>query len=153
MRSLHPSPRIPRCLIGVVCLLPLVLTGCGDGVKLYPVTGKVTLGGSPMTAGTVKFWAEGGTEVVAAGPINSDGTYQVLTKNKNGAPLGKYKVTVSASGPPAPGSIQGTPDPTKLPSLQMTDVPPMYTNEKTTKLNLEVTAEPSATQYDLNLLK
>ncbi len=114
----------------------------------------------PLTAGTVKLWPEGGksTDVIPAGPINSDSTTRSLRNKFQGPqwapPLGKYKVTVSTGVPPGPGSVL-TPsaDPSKTQAVKMTDVPPAYADQATTRLGFEVTATPSASQYDLNLLE
>jgi len=89
------------CLVALL-LLPL-LPGYKkkDQVKLVPVSGKVTTKeGQPLTAGHVTFWPTAGKEAKAensTGEIQSNGTYTLTTGGREGAPDGKYKVTISPS--------------------------------------------------------
>jgi hypothetical protein len=66
--------------------------GCSKGNS---VTGKVTFpDGSPLTRGEVIFSTP---SFVAAGMIQSDGTYSIRANNmKEGIPSGTYSVTVKA---------------------------------------------------------
>jgi hypothetical protein len=92
-----------RTGIAAVVGLCFLFAGCG-GVpsarpKVYPVTGKVTQKGKPLTAGEVMFTPSGGPDGasghIATGQIDSDGSYTLTTFNTgDGAVLGKHKVTV-----------------------------------------------------------
>jgi hypothetical protein len=128
--------------------------GCGgtyvDGVRVYPVSGKVLVQGQPLTGvpqGSVAFHpdkAQGNESMhIPTGKIGSDGTYELLTGGKKGAPLGKYKVLVNAmenkieEGPVTPRYILEE----KYYALPKTD------------LTVEVVENPGPGQYDLKVNK
>jgi hypothetical protein len=130
------------------------LSGCvsGDSVgKLVPVSGKVTVGGAPLTSGMVSLTPDAakGNKVKAGivAQINADGTYQVMTNGKPGAPLGSYKVTVSAGMPPV-GPVTGAA--AALPSVRLL---PKYMSAELTDLTIEVVEQPNPGAYDLKLAK
>ncbi|HWG42546.1 MAG TPA: hypothetical protein VN688_07145 [Gemmataceae bacterium] len=119
--------------------------GCGKpSAKLVPVAGKVTLGGQPITAGHVSLVPLSKEEKagLSSGSIGSDGSYKILTNNKEGAPLGKYKVTVTPSTMPTQGQ-QGPP----------VSIPMVYRDTQRTILSIEVVDQPEAGRYDLKLNK
>src|SRR5262245_37564353 len=84
------------------CLLGLARPGCG-GLRLGKVSGKVTVGGKPVTTGTIMFHpASGPTAVGAIGP---DGSYTLTTiKKGDGAVVGSHRVTIEATSV-GPGSM------------------------------------------------
>jgi hypothetical protein len=126
----------------------VLLTGCpGDGIgKLVPVSGKVTIGNAPLTTGMLTFVPDAAkgnkakASVVAT--VGSDGTYQLTTNGRSGAPLGWYKVTVNTMMPPT-GAATGT------------FAPPVQINRKyqgpDTDLAIEVVEQPAPGAYDLKL--
>src|ERR1700687_74789 len=67
------SIRIRSLVLVGLCLAVANLSGCVKGKAT--VTGKVTLNGQSLTAGTVTFI--GGPNRVGSSIINSDGTYTV----------------------------------------------------------------------------
>lgn len=77
-------------------LAALVAVGCGETHDpTYPVTGKVTFNGEPLTTGTVTFTPETGPS--ATGEIRPDGTYSLITPpEREGALPGSYQVSISA---------------------------------------------------------
>jgi hypothetical protein len=91
-----------RTWYGVVCV---ALCGCeaGRSEKLAPVVGKVTVNGAPLTSGGVTFRpdVEKGnlTQHIPVGAIDAEGRYELMSATKKGAPLGWYKVAVSAQEP------------------------------------------------------
>jgi hypothetical protein len=125
----------------------LVVAGCtSDPVgRTVPVKGKVTVGGQPLKLGSVTYWpneAKGNTSKMEAGAtINEDGTYELFTKGKAGAPPGAYKVTVVAQ--PIPDSTK----PTQSKSL----VSSTYGSRDTTPLLIEVVENPAPGAYDLTV--
>jgi hypothetical protein len=126
--------------------------GCGGGgEKLLPVRGKVTLDGQVLTVGAVSFRPDAArgnaSKHVPTGPIAADGTYELITLKRQGAPPGWYKVVVFADANALkPG---GTAHP--LPPAWLTK--PRYRDEKTTDLSVEVVEAPRAGAYDLKLTR
>jgi hypothetical protein len=110
-----------------------------------PVSGKVTVDDKPVTAGQVSFFAadEKVGAGLCAGTIGANGEYKVFSEGKTGAPLGKYKVTVTPSmvPPTGGGAAPATPYNSK------------YSDSKATPLSLEVVSSPAAGAYDLKLTK
>lgn len=64
-------------LVGVMVAASLAATGCGRGVKLVPVAGKVTLDGKPLEFGAVMVQPKAGPAAQAR--INPDGTFRLGT--------------------------------------------------------------------------
>ena len=122
----------------------LALAGCG-GLKLVPVSGKVTLPGQPLTGAGVSFvpdTAKGNqARVSCMGRIGPDGRYDLKTtgvsrsETGKGAPLGWYKVTLL----------------TTLPGVPDIKINPKYTDPADTPLSIEVVADPEPGHYDLKL--
>ena len=79
------------------------LTGCGapatPKAKLFPVKGRVTLNGAPLTSCTLILMpikADPGADDGYSGVLNEKGEFELATmKGKAGAAAGKYKVTFS----------------------------------------------------------
>jgi hypothetical protein len=148
--------RFLRARVACFALLvsPCLVVGCG-GKKtppLTPVSGKVTVDGQPLTSGQVTFVPDVArptedrqdnvqTAGLSTGKIGSDGSYTIITNGKSGAPLGKYKVTVTPSMVPAPDA-KGLP-PTSFDRKK-------YSEEG---LKIEVVANPEPGRYDLKLTK
>jgi len=138
------SPRLV-CLLAVAyaCFVP----GCSkESIKLAPVAGKVTVAGQPLTSGQVTLTAvstDGKALGLISGNIESDGSYKIRTNNKDGAPLGKYKVTVTPSMMPASGGQKG-------PAVSFN---PAYMDPSKTRLAFEVIDSPEPGRYDLKLSK
>jgi hypothetical protein len=139
-------------------LFGCLASGCGDdsGVgKTYPVTGKITINETPLTAtSTVVLFkpdaAKGNTSTFEpTGTVDEEGVYTLLTKGKKGAPPGWYKVVVTATetAPVHPNSPQG-----HHPVAQSI-VPAKYGLEKTTDLSIEVVENAPPDAYDLKLKK
>lgn len=137
-------------------LLACVLAGCGPAEnveKVYPVSGVVTVDGKPLTGAkiqTVAFMPEDPKQVLLpTADIDANGRYELLTIGKKGAPLGKYKVLVWATNDPGATGNPWGPD-GKLRKVEyLIDV--KYTSKETSDLSIEVTATPTAGQYDLKL--
>ncbi len=120
------------------------LAGCsGQGEKYHPVKGKILVDQKPLTTGSIALHpdpAKGNTSTaIPSASISSDGTYEVFTNGKPGAPLGWYKVTVVA---------EETPD-SAHPEQVKSQVATFCGDPATTPLALEVVAEPRAGAYDL----
>jgi len=137
------SPRLV-CLLAVAyaCFVP----GCSkESIKLAPVAGKVTVAGQPLTSGQVTLTAvstDGKALGLISGNIESDGSYKIRTNNKDGAPLGKYKVTVTPSMMPSTDQ--------KGPAVSFSRA---YMDPSKTRLTIEVIDNPEPGRYDLKLSK
>ena len=122
-----------------MALLLLGLTSCGDsGPKLYPVSGKVDYNGQNIKGGAVTFIPMEGSESKynASGEIQEDGSFTLSTyidrdNNREGAPAGKYKVTVTWYGE---GGGRGTFTPSN-------ELPSQYASADETPLEAEVKPE------------
>jgi hypothetical protein len=131
-------------VVGFALLVP---AGCaGDPVgRTVPVKGKVTVNGQPLKQGSVTFWPDDakGNKLAfePGGSIASDGSYELFTHGKPGAPPGAYKVTVTAQ------TVVDSTKPTTAKQL----VPEQYTTKDKTKLGIDVVENPAAGAYDLNL--
>jgi hypothetical protein len=122
------------------------MSGCkaGGDENIAPVTGKVTVDGQPLTTGSVSFRpdaSQGNTsQHQPNGAIDGQGNFELwLPPSKKGAPLGWYKVVITAYDDPQPGK----------PLKSFIDM--KYSDEKTTTLTVEVVAKSEAGRYDFKL--
>jgi len=123
----------------------VALAGCGKGSEsLAPVVGKVTVDGKPLTSGSVSFRPDkskgNDSQHQPNGTIDAEGKFELFVPPaRKGAPLGWYKVVVTALDDPWPGK----------PLKSFIDM--KYSDETTTPISLEVVAKPEAGRYDLKL--
>ena len=116
----------------VLCLVSM--TGCSGPPlpTLTPVKGTVSVDGKAVTSGQVSFFATVVDEKTKfappSGQIDSSGNYELFTEGKAGAPLGKYKVTVTPSMVPMQGAK----------SAPKTSYHEKYGDQKKTDLEVEV---------------
>ena len=138
--------RISRIAAGVLCasLIPLAV-GCGGANPLgrKPVSGNVTLNGTPIENGSIAFSPlDGGTQ---SGGLISGGNYSI--EEEKGLVPGKYRVEIYAQ-PAAPelppGHMPG--DPLPPPPKEM--VPPEW--NVNSKQTIEVTAD-SPTEFNFDI--
>lgn len=118
----------------VLALLFVCMVGCGDsGPPSGTISGKVTLGGEPITSGNVSFYSEQlGSGAQAS--ISQDGTYTLA----NALQTGEYQVAVRG--------VDGNPG---EPEPEPTKVPKKYWMEATS--GLTVTLNPGANTFDIPL--
>jgi hypothetical protein len=115
-----------RPLAVAVAVAAVSLASCSsryDGLTGGEATGKVTLDGRPVTAGTVVFI--GASESTAA-EIRSDGSYHAQN-----VPLGPVRVSIVTTGPSVAAKGGQGPPP-------QTPPPPRYCNAATSGLELTV---------------
>lgn len=82
------------CLAAIAVLM-CVVVGCGEA-PVVPVSGRITLKGSPLEAVTVTFAPIGGGEA-SSGITDRDGKYELRIlpdKQRTGAVVGKHRVTL-----------------------------------------------------------
>jgi hypothetical protein len=125
--------------------------GCGSSapkgpdVPLSPVTGKITVEGTPMTVGVVTFYpnqAQGNKNIVVPTGMIKDGEYKMQTNGKDGAPPGWYKVTISANSP----TVAILPADAVKPNDS-------YQNKMMSELQVDVKETPPPSGYNFNLTK
>ena len=149
--SLRPSSRSVG--LGLAVATCLFVQACGPSEEitpLTPVTGKVTFDGKPYTTGQVVFNPDkekgNNTTKVPSGSIQPDGSYTIQTGSskgqKDGAPAGWYKVTVTPTGMSDPNASKE-----KAP-----DYNPYFKSAKMTKLTVEV-KEGAPLVYEVKLTK
>jgi hypothetical protein len=132
--------------VGLSAVCCVALGGCGGGggqsITRVPVSGKVTLDGAPVTSGQVSLVpvTKDASGLVSAGQI-TNGEYKIFTGGKEGAPPGKYKVTVTPSMVPVDG---------KMPAMGW-NKKFMDSNQSTLSVEVKADAPPGA--YDLKLTK
>lgn len=139
LKSLFP-------LIYCSCIFVVAAAGCGKAdPKLAQVDGNVMVGNKPLTTGTVIFHPDAtkGNESreEPRSAIDADGHYHLLTGIKDGVTPGWYKVSVTAAKLLDP----------KNPYHTDWLIPEKYIDPKTSKLRLEVVANPAPGAYDLKL--
>ena len=159
-----PCVRSGRWLCAIALLGGIVLaSGCDPRPKVgdtVPVSGVVKQGDKPLNGGMVTFIPDEGagnkSTLRPTGIIASDGKYTLSTSSatdsKQGAPLGKYKVTVASSPMMAmdPGGATGTPSATPVaPPAMATPIDAKYGDPAKSGLSVEVTA--GGGPYDLIL--
>lgn len=153
------SLRNPARAAGLMLLMlaGMLCAGCGsdDIGPLHPVKGRVLRNGDPIKVQSgyivLKADADKGNEspYQPSGKIEPDGSFEIYTKERKGAPPGWYKVVVTATGE--------VPKPTKSRSrsrpVAKQVVASKYGQEKTTPLSIEVVESPSEDAYDLDVTK
>jgi hypothetical protein len=129
--------------------LLLAFAGCdSSGLgRIVPVKGKVMLDGKAVPTGSLVFKpdsAKANTSTFEpASPIGADGSYSLFTKEKQGAPLGWYKV----------GVVAQEANPSDPYAAMKALVPQRYNDPETSGVAIEVVASPAADAYDLKLAK
>src|SRR5262249_44285602 len=120
----------------------------GQGEKFLPVSGQVTVNGTPLTFGAVSFRPDasrGNTTLHhPTGEIDSQGNFELYTARQKGAPPGWYKVLVFADENQKQGAVH--------PAPPRWAINPKSTSEAT-PLSTEVVEKPAAGAYDLKLDK
>jgi hypothetical protein len=137
--------RYPRAIL--MAVVSLAVLGCAAEKlpTLYPVAGTVTVDGKPLTSGHVSLTTSSTDQKIglSTSEIGQDGSYVIYTSDKEGAPLGKYKVTVTPQTMMAAGT-----DPKAAPTASR-----VYSDPTKTPLTIDVVEHPGAGAYDLKLKK
>ena len=153
-------PSLPKSALTLVaCVAVGGMIGCaGDPFglgKTALVRGRATVGGVPLQSGIITFQpdtARGNTTPhQPTANIDRNGNYELFTVGKVGAPLGWYKVLVTAieseeelaKQPSSPGRRRR---PKSVIDLK-------YRDPKTTDLVIEVVESPAPGAYDLKLTR
>lgn len=91
---------------GAVAVVLLALAGCGgDGPKMVPVAGTVTIDGQPLTYGQIQVVPTGWRP--ASSPIGSDGRFMLTTTvSGDGCPVGTHTVVILAGESVSPEAMK-----------------------------------------------
>jgi len=144
-----------------MALFSLAVAGCGSGLDLAPVTGRVTMNGQPVTQGEITFLPENGPPAI--GSIAPDGTYRLATLQEDGALVGRHKVTIMSTkvsgGSMAPATFEQELEWAKkgvqssgkvlIPGDVTWLVPEKYSRQQTTDLTAQVKPEENTINFDL----
>lgn len=139
----HKSTSIARAL--VLCAL-VIVSGCGSGENIRPLSGSVTLQGKPLERGIITLYPKGLGSTVGCEII--DGKYSL--DDVSGATPGKYRVEINAFRPT--GKTEFDVDQQKKVSIEEQYLPKQYNTNST--LEADVTADgENVFDYDLQLGK
>jgi hypothetical protein len=130
-----------------------VTAGCQPSppTPCFPVTGKVVFQKRPVTGGTVTFTPDSSkgnqSKETAYGRVTAEGTFSLVTGGRDGAPLGWYKVSVTAT-PPPPGESAA---PEVKPAGKMPNIPAKFHKPDTSGISIEVKESAPPGTYDIEL--
>jgi hypothetical protein len=134
----HPSPSPPRwrwlALVPALCCVSC----SSSGDELNPVRGTVLYKNQPLNSAVVTFHLTGAdpiTNVPPVGLTKEDGTFTVTTGQREGAPAGKYVVTIISPEEVAPKGrkVISTEAPDTKDRFQRA-----YANQATSTLKVEI---------------
>lgn len=155
------SRRLPFVAF-LVAVATVIAAGCGGKAPpIYPITGKVMLGGKPHNRLLMYFRPADGkvTEfTIAVGETDKDGNLQVRSSSGEGLAAGEYKVTFSAPVSKAGESFGASDKPDEQKGAVVIErVPPPYddkTSQDTTPVRFTVKAgEPNVFEFDVPVKK
>ncbi len=109
-------------ILSALCLLGA--GGCGKNAAAgrLPVSGKVTLKGSPLDRGSIQFMSPDPGGPFGGGGVISNGEYSI--PENQGVPVGKYKVVISSGAEDRPVSEDEMPGESGPPAEER--IPPEY---------------------------
>lgn len=156
MNSLFPKSSILVQPIRFACVAAFVAlsAGCGSsGPAYWPICGKVTFQGKPVTNGEMRFCnSKAGIDVVES--LNTEGQYTVVTAVQKGLPEGQYQVAVmpKLDFSRVKSDQNGFPIPSTMPSeaeRNPPNIPPKYRDPMTSGLKIAV--KPETNTFDVDM--
>jgi hypothetical protein len=133
----------------VACVVFPVLYSCGCSKTpetLFPVSGTVSVGGKPLSGGTVKFEMSekgvSGKVYTSTGSVDDAGHYDLKTFGEAGAPAGTHRVWVVPN-------FARMPDEIGLGAGRLSPIPEKYMKPTTTELTYEVKAEDNSIDIEV----
>ncbi len=145
---------LTQALVASACWIGLA--GCvGSDVDLVPAEGTVTLDGQPVAdAGVVFTPKKKELCLPAAGTTDASGRFALVTTNRPGAMLRKYRVVISKTElPDLPRGPDGEVDPAKLREMkeikEVNYVPARYASADTSDLDATVNATSNNFTFSL----
>lgn len=143
-----------RLTVVLSFIVTVALAGCGDGkvhLKHYPVKGKVTLNGKPVTKCIINLSTLApvkGGDGGYSGKLDDNGEFTIKsTTGESGAPPGKYKVTFYT--PPEEAMKAMTSGKGKKGYEAANPFPPEYSSAQTSKKEIEVKPESNNLTIEL----
>ncbi len=136
MNDMKRNPFLALACLIALAVLPAFLAGCSGGQPTGSVSGKVTLGGAPLTAGCIQFTNQA-SGIGESAELDASGTYQVAA-----LPLGEYQVAITPPPPPAPHEMD-QPGPSRV------NIPGKYQDVKTSGLSATITPGANTAEFDL----
>jgi hypothetical protein len=136
--KLESCGRRPRRLVlsVVVAAVAIILTGCGPRSDRLEISGNVTLDGTPLDGGSIRFTSMGGTQI-ASGASIQQGEYHI--PQEKGLTPGKYHVEITSPDAKAkPVMVPVGPRGQGMP-VQPERIPPQY--NVNSKQTVEVSAD------------
>jgi hypothetical protein len=144
----------------LIVIAMVLFSGCGDSGSdhpaTYPVTGKVTLGGSPVSDATVTFVpSEGGSPAV--GTTNASGQYGLRSfGSTEGATPGNYLVQIvkyqyEGSGSSADEASADYQNPASAGGGSQNVLPPRYESAAASGLTASVTEKAGQNVFNFEL--
>jgi hypothetical protein len=148
-----------RMLMLTLACLGIALAGCGGDFDYGPtgtITGRLTLEGKPLPAGSSAVFMEPKAGYLAFGLTDADGNYTVNTWNNGNMPIGTYRVMVH---PPAPANDSETAsaeellaNPEKYKARPVkTEIPKKYRETSTSGLSFDI--QKGQNKIDIDLKK
>ena len=134
----------------LLSVVGVALAGCGEPEeRLYPVKGRITVDGQPLHRGDIWFDPDETKGTLhlhySLAKIQPDGSFELRTFIRPGAPLGWYKVVIFATKTEPPASPYGwKPD---------WIIDSKYATAATTTLTAQVVESPAAGAYDFQVTK
>ncbi|MDZ4686120.1 MAG: hypothetical protein SH850_13715 [Planctomycetaceae bacterium] len=137
-----------------VAVLNLCTIGCG-GVDYGPtgkITGRLTMDGKPLAAGTAVSFMQMEKGFLAFGMTDADGKFEVDSFNSGDMPAGVYKVMIAPPAAPAPKDVSAE-EAFENPELRdptvKVEFPKKYRDTNTSGLEYEVKAGANDFPIDL----
>ena len=158
--------RSHECAWGLaVCVSLLALVGCGKAVgpEFAPVTGRVTINGEPLAAGTIHFVpdeSQGTSGPISTGVLQSDGSFSLSGPGtRSGAMVGNHRVYLTMPLPeigPTPVVVDGDvvvqEPPRGVAAGQVRQVPKKYLQAETSEWTATV-ATGSVNNFEFEIKK
>ena len=145
-------PKRPDAVVTLLLTLVACFAGCSEDATTASVSGIVRLDGKPLPLGIIRFIPSAGRP--ASGEIQSDGTFTLGTYGKkDGALIGKHRVTVTAIQSDAPVA-----DPIARQNVSLNTkrnpnlkrlVPTRYNGPTSSRLTFEVKPGQNHAEFDL----
>ncbi len=133
-----------------------VLPGCSSGHDYGPtgrVTGRLTMDGAPLSAGSGVCFMEPMAGFLAFGMTDADGKFSVDSWNEGNLPVGKYKVWLASPPGAAPREMTSEermdhPELAAEPKVRL-EFPRKYVDKKTSGLEFDV--KEGDNHFDINV--